>query len=168
MHASHNARVCGCTLQAMASYGVGWTPKDVAQMAMWFLKYGARYGFESNLTDTQIQQVVCSNFTVTHVQYLRGESEWGPTARCPVQWDRKGQTMDCNANASRTMGGHNKLYFVDERAFYLGSQNLYPNNLAEWGVIVDDKLTTMELQAEFWEPLWDAGITSLHAHSFGF
>ena len=36
------------------------------------------------------------------------------------------------------MGAHTKFWMVDDAAFYLGSQNLYPNNLAEWGMIIDD------------------------------
>merc|ERR1719443_1317105 len=98
-------------LQAMDAYGVGWTRKDVAQMAMWFLKNGGKYGLESSLNDTQVQALVCKHFTVTHVQYIRGETEWGRTARCPVQWDPKGASKDCNETGSKSMGVHTKLYF---------------------------------------------------------
>src|SRR5205823_1705255 len=33
---------------------------------------------------------------------------------------------------------HAKLAIVDDRAFYMGSQNWYPANLAEFGYVVDD------------------------------
>ena len=45
---------------------------------------------------------------------------------------------DCDAQGAKSMGAHTKFWMVDDAAFYLGSQNLYPNNLAEWGMIIDD------------------------------
>jgi phosphatidylserine/phosphatidylglycerophosphate/cardiolipin synthase-like enzyme len=42
----------------------------------------------------------------------------------------------------RTLANHAKVIVVDDRAFYVGSQNLYVANLAEFGVIVDDVAAT--------------------------
>mmetsp|Transcript_51991 Transcript_51991/g.103470 ORF Transcript_51991/g.103470 Transcript_51991/m.103470 type:complete len:97 (+) Transcript_51991:116-406(+) len=53
---------------------------------------------------------------------------------------------------------HAKLFVVDDGTFYIGSQNLYANNLAEWGQIVDAVVPTQELLASLWEPLWRASV----------
>jgi phosphatidylserine/phosphatidylglycerophosphate/cardiolipin synthase-like enzyme len=52
------------------------------------------------------------------------------------------------------MGLHSKCFIVDDIAFYMGSQNLYSCDLAEWGVVIDDAATTKKLIQEYWAPLW--------------
>ena len=42
---------------------------------------------------------------------------------------------------------------VDERAFYIGSDNMYPVNLQEYGFIVDDPAAARELIDTYWKPL---------------
>ena len=60
---------------------------------------------------------------------------------------------------------HSKFFAVDEKAFYVGSQNLYPSgigssltdfvvDLNEYGYLVDDAARTAEILAEYWEPVW--------------
>jgi phosphatidylserine/phosphatidylglycerophosphate/cardiolipin synthase-like enzyme len=50
---------------------------------------------------------------------------------------------------------HTKAIIVDDRAFYIGSQNLYsegPAKLAEHGFIVDDAGATQQLLEEYYRP----------------
>ena len=49
---------------------------------------------------------------------------------------------------------HMKLWMIDDRAFYIGSDNMYPVNLQEYGYIVDDKKAAGELLDGYWNPLW--------------
>jgi phosphatidylserine/phosphatidylglycerophosphate/cardiolipin synthase-like enzyme len=49
---------------------------------------------------------------------------------------------------------HAKLWMVDGRAFYIGSDNMYPVNLQEFGYIVDDAKAARELSDAYWTPLW--------------
>ena len=49
---------------------------------------------------------------------------------------------------------HAKLVAVDGGTFYVGSHNLYPFDLAEFGVIVDDEGAAAELYATYLGPLW--------------
>lgn len=51
---------------------------------------------------------------------------------------------------------HAKSFIVDDRAFYIGSQNLYPADLAEFGYLIDDAETTDELLRDYWQPLWSS------------
>lgn len=50
---------------------------------------------------------------------------------------------------------HAKLVDVDDQAFYIGSQNLYPARLQELGFIVDDARAGAHLRDAYLNPLWD-------------
>jgi phosphatidylserine/phosphatidylglycerophosphate/cardiolipin synthase-like enzyme len=63
---------------------------------------------------------------------------------------RRGDTYDDGTK----MGMHTKCFIVDDVASYIGSQNLYVCDLAEWGVVIDDKATTQNLLQEYWSPMW--------------
>jgi len=52
------------------------------------------------------------------------------------------------------LANHAKFWMVDGRAFYIGSDNMYPVNLQEFGYIVDDAAAAQELSATYWMPLW--------------
>ena len=49
---------------------------------------------------------------------------------------------------------HAKFWMVDGRTFYVGSDNMYPVNLQEFGYIVDDPQAAQELSDAYWTPLW--------------
>ncbi len=49
---------------------------------------------------------------------------------------------------------HAKLVAVDDRAFYIGSENLYPARLQELGLIVEDQKAAHELKTAYLDPLW--------------
>lgn len=60
---------------------------------------------------------------------------------------------------------HSKFFVVDDKAFYIGSQNLYPSgigssssdlifDLNEHGYLVDDIGYTAEVLTNYWEPIW--------------
>jgi phosphatidylserine/phosphatidylglycerophosphate/cardiolipin synthase-like enzyme len=52
------------------------------------------------------------------------------------------------------LAAHMKLWMIDDRAFYIGSDNMYPVNLQEYGYIVDDTKAAGELLDAYWKPLW--------------
>ena len=49
---------------------------------------------------------------------------------------------------------HTKLWMVDDRAFHVGSDNVYPHNLQEFGYVVESAALAREVLAVYWEPLW--------------
>lgn len=51
---------------------------------------------------------------------------------------------------------HTKMLMVDDAAFYIGSHNLYPANLQEFGLIVTDPKAVAELKAQYWDKVWAA------------
>jgi phosphatidylserine/phosphatidylglycerophosphate/cardiolipin synthase-like enzyme len=52
------------------------------------------------------------------------------------------------------IANHAKLWIVDDRAFYIGSDNLYPVDLQEYGYIVEDRRETARLLHDYWDRLW--------------
>ncbi len=53
-----------------------------------------------------------------------------------------------------TTSSHNKMWIVDDHLFYIGSHNLYPTSLQQFGVIVDSARATQQLEKQWWQPLW--------------
>ncbi len=54
----------------------------------------------------------------------------------------------------KPIGNHSKFWMVDDRYFYIGSDNLYPVDLQEFGYIVDDPAAAAELLHVYWDKLW--------------
>ena len=52
------------------------------------------------------------------------------------------------------IANHAKFWMVDGRTFYIGSDNMYPVNLQEFGYIVDDAKAAQEVSDAYWTPLW--------------
>lgn len=54
----------------------------------------------------------------------------------------------------KTIANHGKFWMVDDRVFYIGSDNMYPVNLQEFGYIVDDRKVAVDIIDSYWNPLW--------------
>jgi hypothetical protein len=52
------------------------------------------------------------------------------------------------------IGLHSKLFIVDDVCTYVGSQNLYQFDLAEWGVVIDSQERTAAIMESLWTPMW--------------
>ncbi len=52
------------------------------------------------------------------------------------------------------VGLHSKFFIIDDVCTYVGSQNLYQFDLAEWGVAIDDEQKTQEIVKDLWNPMW--------------
>ncbi len=59
------------------------------------------------------------------------------------------------ANGQR-IRNHAKVVLVDEQAFYIGSRNLYPAALQEFGYMIEDPTVANRLMAEYFTPVWEA------------
>ena len=52
-----------------------------------------------------------------------------------------------------------KHFIIDDICAYIGSQNLYICDLAEWGVVIDDAKTVVDFKSQYWEPMWKVSYT---------
>jgi len=59
-----------------------------------------------------------------------------------------------------SLGLHSKHFIVDDVATYIGSQNLYICDLAEWGVLIDSPESVAKIKAQYWDPMWKVSYTS--------
>jgi len=118
----------------VANYGNGWLCTDVASEVIKAIKQ-----HRPDASHDRLRQVMRDNLRVTYVRSKK---------QCDV-WPDSG----------RAMGNHAKFFIVDDICYYLGSQNLYIANLAEWGVIVDDEAATRRVLHEYWKPMWEQSYT---------
>ena len=115
-----------------ACYGNGWDCNDVAAEIIKVI----RKDFPDAEAD-DLRQKVADNLRVC---FIREE--------CGGEWED-----------GESMGMHAKHFIVDDTATYIGSQNLYVCDLAEWGVIIDDEERTKALMEEYWTPMWNNSFT---------
>jgi len=50
---------------------------------------------------------------------------------------------------------HTKFWMVDDRGFYIGSDNVYPAWLQEFGYVVDHPDAVAAVKDKYWNPLWE-------------
>ena len=55
---------------------------------------------------------------------------------------------------SLAFANHAKVWIVDDRVFHVGSDNLYPHVLQEFGYVVESAAVTQGLLDDYWTPLW--------------
>lgn len=84
------------------------------------------------LKDPELSRLLCQHF---HLAPLR----FGPDAAWPD---------------GKPIGTHAKFWMVDDRLFYIGSENLYPTDLQEFGYIVEDAKAAAELREAYWDEAW--------------
>lgn len=115
-----------------AQYGNGWSCVDVAAEIVKRIKKlfpGAK--------DERLRKMVQENLRVCFIRH--------------AQQDKYAD--------GKTIGNHSKFFIVDDKAAYIGSQNLYMCDLAEWGVLVDSEAETKKIMTDFWNPMWEASYT---------
>lgn len=71
-----------------------------------------------------------------------------------------------NANEAKypdgySIGNHAKTFLIDDRLFYIGSQNLYSSNLNEFGFLVEDQTIAGQYKDAYWTKLWQASQNTL-------
>jgi len=115
-----------------ANYGNGWDCNDVSAEII----KSIRRQFP-DAEDEELRAKVADNLRVCFIREERGNT-----------WEDE-----------MTMGMHAKHFIIDDVATYIGSQNLYVCDLAEWGVVIDDPETTQKMMDEYWNPMWKYSFT---------
>eukprot|EP00929_Paragymnodinium_shiwhaense_P118498 TRINITY_DN9040_c0_g2_i1.p1 TRINITY_DN9040_c0_g2~~TRINITY_DN9040_c0_g2_i1.p1 ORF type:complete len:818 (+),score=91.61 TRINITY_DN9040_c0_g2_i1:338-2791(+) len=116
-----------------APYGNGWSTADVAAEVIKTIPRQYK-----SVDETVLRRKIRDNLRVCYIKQKKGN-----------KWD-----------SGMTMGMHAKHFIVDQKCYYIGSQNLYMADLAEWGVVIDDVAQTQKCMAEYWNPLWSASHTN--------
>jgi phosphatidylserine/phosphatidylglycerophosphate/cardiolipin synthase-like enzyme len=61
---------------------------------------------------------------------------------------------DASWQGDKPIGVHAKLWMVDDRIFYIGSENLYPVDLQEFGFIIDSRPAAAAIKRNYWDKAW--------------
>jgi phosphatidylserine/phosphatidylglycerophosphate/cardiolipin synthase-like enzyme len=109
------------------SYSNGYKLKDIAQT---LTKVVAAQNPSKSAQDAR--QMVCNDVGLAGVRTVKAD-----------KWS--------NGNP---FANHAKLVAVDDSAFYIGSENLYPARLQELGMIVEDAGAGATLKSNYLDPLW--------------
>jgi hypothetical protein len=115
-----------------ANYGNGWSCVDVAAEIIKRVKK-----LYPDAEDGDLRKKVAENLRVSFIREERGNT-----------WED-----------GMTMGMHAKHFIVDDVACYIGSQNLYVCDLAEWGVVIDNPEQTQSFLEQYWTPMWKESFT---------
>jgi len=110
-----------------------------------------------HLDDKAAQAIVCKHFKLASVRIGDNMPKWAD---------------------GFAIGQHAKIIAVDDAAFYLGSKNLYPTQLQDFGFVVEEPNAAAALKRDFLDKLWhysqqaasinvDAGVCKLSRQSMG-
>ena len=112
------------------AYSNGWTKQDAVLRVENRLRLNDFW-----LPDgTTAQQAICEHLSVASIRPFE-EERWSDGTE---------------------YANHAKSFIIDDQAFYIGSQNLYPAELAEFGYLVDDQSAAQKLVDNYWNPLWNS------------
>jgi len=114
-----------------ALYGNGWHCADVASEIIKAILE------DYEVEDAELRKIVTENLRLCYIKHA-GTNQWANTLTC---------------------GNHAKHFIIDDQSYYIGSQNLYVCDLAEWGVLVDDAKQTKKCMSEYWDPMWKNSYT---------
>jgi phosphatidylserine/phosphatidylglycerophosphate/cardiolipin synthase-like enzyme len=87
-----------------------------------------------------LENLLCSKLHIAPIHFFNQVGNLG-------KW-QFGDKSDAIAN-------HAKIYIVDDKAFYVGSHNIYPANLQEYGYLIEGVAETQKILQEYWNPLWN-------------
>lgn len=126
---SNPSSIPGSLSALEACYGNGWSCVDVASEIIKRIKTQF-----PDAPDGDLRQKVEDNLRICFLRSPMG-----------------GQ----NYEDGQTLGLHSKHFIVDDICCYIGSQNLYICDLAEWGVVIDHADTVQSIKAQYWDPMWE-------------
>jgi hypothetical protein len=110
-----------------ANYGNGWSCVDVAAEIIKSIKKE-----HSECDDSKLRAMVSDNLRI-----------------CFLRNGKKSSFQDGNTRAL-----HSKHFIVDDVATYIGSQNLYMCDLAEWGVVIDSEAEVKKIKEDYFDAMW--------------
>ena len=104
---------------------------------------GGPYSFGTTLAD-----IVAEMRRAIGDRHMTGHMQMAPLRFSPSgdRWEHDGTQLK--------IINHAKFWMVDDRAFHVGSDNLYPHNLQEFGYVVESEQAAREALASYWEPAW--------------
>ena len=104
---------------------------------------GGPYSFGTTLADivAEMRRAIGDRRMTGHMQLA------------PLRFSSSGDRWEHDGTQLKIIN-HAKFWMVDDRAFHVGSDNLYPHNLQEFGYVVESADLARVALAEYWDPMW--------------
>lgn len=119
----------GPVQQRIGVYGYGYTVSDVASE----LIKAMQEHYLDDIDDAKLRAVIRENLRM-----------------CYIKHNKRTTFEDGNP-----IGLHSKHWIVDDKACYIGSQNLYESgNIADWGLVIDHEEEVLKIKNEYFVPMW--------------
>ena len=115
-----------------ANYGNGWSCVDVAAEIIKGIQKQHR-----KIDDARLRAMIVDNLRICFIRHDKSSSY----------------------ENGKTIGLHSKHFIVDDKCCYIGSQNLYMCDLAEWGIVVDSEEEVKKIMNDYFIPLWKNSYT---------
>jgi len=116
-----------------ANYGNGWSCVDVCAEII----KSIQQQYSNSIDDTRLRAMIVDNLRV-----------------CFIKHGKSNKYED-----GKSIGLHSKHWIVDDVCCYIGSQNLYMCDLAEWGIVVDSETEVKKIMTDYWQPMWESSYT---------
>mmetsp|Transcript_16980 Transcript_16980/g.47618 ORF Transcript_16980/g.47618 Transcript_16980/m.47618 type:complete len:556 (-) Transcript_16980:62-1729(-) len=114
-----------------AQYGNGWTCDEVAEEIIASIR--RQFPEECHEDPDRLVSKIKSHLRICYIRLPNGSTKYSDGSN---------------------VGLHAKHFIVDDRCCYVGSQNLYLCDLAEWGVVIDHSESVERMMDEYWHPMW--------------
>ena len=87
----------------------------------------------ANVSEDRAKEIACNSLQLASIRIEEGVDEWGTGDK---------------------VGNHSKVISVDDAAFYVGSKNLYPTTLQDFGFIVEDAEAAAAFTRDYKDRSW--------------
>jgi phosphatidylserine/phosphatidylglycerophosphate/cardiolipin synthase-like enzyme len=108
-------------------YSNGWQAANVGQVLLEMVQRN------EGLSEGDARRRICQDVGLANIRNSANADKWGDGTK---------------------FYNHAKVVAVDDRAFYIGSGNLYPSGLQELGFIVEDPTAAAQLKSWYLDPMW--------------
>lgn len=105
---------------------------------------GGRYSFGTTVADVVGE---CK-------RVIAGRPLTGRMRIAPLRLSAAGDRW-VHGGTSLAIANHSKVWIVDDRCLYVGSDNLYPHSLQEFGYLFESEVVAGDLTTAYWNPLWE-------------
>ncbi|MFB9833663.1 phospholipase D-like domain-containing protein [Actinoallomurus acaciae] len=112
-------------------------------------------GANDDIVTGALQRLKVAPFVFTKFDVVvEGESAWPDAPEETIKRRYKpGSWVETADRSEPEPANHAKVYIADETVYYVGSDNLYPHNLAEFGYLVEGD-SVRDIITDYWDKLW--------------
>jgi murine toxin len=147
--------ISAATHGAQYSWGHGGTGTFAALRDIIAAKV-TKYSSDTGQAATALKRLQVAPFCFTDVTFkVEGKDYFWPNAPATSVIGRfnAGDKTPLGFNYQPAPGNHAKVYIADDSCYYIGSDNLYPHDLAEFGFLIEGK-SVQDLLRNYWDLLW--------------